>query len=142
MNVGDSLAAVEVRAAGVVLWRRTGDGRVEVLVIHRPRYDDWSLPKGKCEPGESDEDCARRETEEETGYQGVLGAELGSVRYHDRRGRSKQVRYWAMEADGGSFVPNDEVDEVRWLPEAEAEALLTYPHDRVFPRRLMTVLDR
>jgi polyphosphate kinase len=134
--------AVEVRAAGTVPWRRSDDGRVEVLVVHRPRYDDWSLPKGKCEPGESDEDCALRETTEETGYSGSLGEELGAVRYHDHRGRSKQVRYWAMEVDGGGFVPNDEVDEVRWLPESDAEALLSYPHDRVFPRRLVAVLGR
>ena len=133
---------VDVRAAGTVPWRRTEDGRVEVLVVHRPRYDDWSLPKGKCEPGESDEDCARRETTEETGYTGALGNELGAVRYHDHRGRSKQVRYWAMEVDGGGFEPNDEVDEVRWLPESDAEALLSYPHDRVFPRRLVAVLGR
>ncbi|MBK6855641.1 MAG: NUDIX hydrolase [Microthrixaceae bacterium] len=127
---------MEVRAAGTVPWRWSEHGDVEVLVVHRPRYDDWSLPKGKCEPGEADEDCALRETSEETGCHGPLGTELGAVRYHDRKGRSKQVRYWAMEVDGGDFKPNDEVDEARWLPIPEAESLLTYPHDRIFPRRL------
>lgn len=132
----DRRAPIEVRAAGTVPWRWSEHGDVEVLVVHRPRYDDWSLPKGKCEPGEADEDCALRETSEETGCHGPLGTELGAVRYHDRKGRSKQVRYWAMEVDGGDFKPNDEVDEARWLPIPEAESLLTYPHDRIFPRRL------
>jgi len=120
---------VEVRAAGGLVRRIDGDGTVLVLVVHRPRYDDWSLPKGKVDRGETDEECARREVEEETGLRCRLGRELASTRYVDRKGRSKQVRYWEMEVEGGSFVPNDEVDEVRWLPLAEARALLTYAHD-------------
>jgi 8-oxo-dGTP pyrophosphatase MutT (NUDIX family) len=104
---------------------------VEVLVVHRPRYDDWSLPKGKVEPGERDADAARREVEEETGVQAELGVELPTVRYHDRYGRPKQVRYWHMTVRRARpFTPSAEVDEVRWLPVAEAGTLLTYPHDR------------
>lgn len=120
-----------VRAAGGVV-RRTGDadGGVEVLVVHRPRYDDWSFPKGKAIGDETDEDCARREVEEETGLRCRLLESLASVRYVDRRGRPKVVRYWLMEADGGTFVPGDEVDETRWLRPAQAAAVLSYEHDR------------
>lgn len=126
---GAGAETVEVRAAGGVVAGHDGDGQVVVLLVHRPRYDDWSLPKGKCDPGESDEDCARREVEEETGLRCTLGAELPSTRYVDRKGRPKQVRYWAMEVIGGAFAPNDEVDQVRWLaPDAAAE-LLSYAHD-------------
>jgi 8-oxo-dGTP pyrophosphatase MutT (NUDIX family) len=121
--------AVEVRAAGGVVAAQDGDGRVAILLVHRPRYDDWSLPKGKRDPGESDEDCARREVEEETGLRCELGVELPSTHYVDRKGRTKQVRYWAMEVVGGEFAPNDEVDEVRWLAPAAAVDLLSYPHD-------------
>jgi len=115
----------EVRAEGGVV-RRGG----EVLVVHRPRYDDWTLPKGKLDPGETDEQAALREVEEETGLRCRLGQELPSVSYDDRRGRSKQVRYWEMEPESGEFTPNDEVDEVRWLPPEEARALMTYDRDR------------
>jgi 8-oxo-dGTP diphosphatase len=121
---------VEVRAAGGLVQRVDADGVTRVLVVHRPRYDDWSLPKGKAEPGESDEDCALREVEEETGLRCRLGRELASTLYVDRKGRSKQVRYWVMEVDGGKFAANDEVDELRWLTFDEAVALLTYAHDR------------
>jgi 8-oxo-dGTP diphosphatase len=122
--------AVEVRAAGGVVRRVGPDGVERVLVVHRPRYDDWSLPKGKVDAGETDEQCALREVEEETGLRCRLGLELPSTRYTDRKGRAKQVRYWAMEVVGGAFAPNHEVDEVRWLPAEEASALLTYDHDR------------
>jgi 8-oxo-dGTP diphosphatase len=115
----------QVRAAGGVV-RRDG----HVLVVHRPRYDDWTLPKGKLDPGESDEQAALREVEEETGLRCRLGRELPSIRYEDRRGRAKQVRYWEMEPESGEFVPNEEVDEVRWLPPADALALMTYDRDR------------
>ena len=118
-----------VRAAGCVVWRRHGDD-VEVLVVHRPRYDDWSFPKGKLDPGETDQQCALREVREETGLSGRLGPELAATRYADHHGRPKVVRYWSLEVDGGRFEPNDEVDEVRWLPAPQAEALLTYDHDR------------
>jgi len=115
----------EVRAAGGVVRR---DGKV--LVVHRPRYDDWTLPKGKLDPGETDEEAAVREVEEETGLRCRMGRELPSIHYEDRRGRSKQVRYWEMEPVSGEFTPNDEVDGVRWLPPEEARALMTYDRDR------------
>jgi 8-oxo-dGTP pyrophosphatase MutT (NUDIX family) len=113
------------------VWRRDGQGPARILVVHRPRYDDWSLPKGKCNPGESDADCALREVWEETGLTCRLGPELPSTRYRDSKGRDKRVRYWAMEpvSDGG-FTPNAEIDDIRWLPIPEAVALLSYPHDR------------
>jgi 8-oxo-dGTP diphosphatase len=115
----------EVRAAGGVLVR---DGRV--LVIHRPKYDDWSLPKGKLEDGESWEDAALREVEEETGLRCELGEELPSVRYRDAKGRAKRVRYWLMAGCDGEFEPNDEVDETRWVGRGEALKLLSHAHDR------------
>lgn len=118
-----------VRAAGGVVWRRNGAGSVEVLLVRRPKYDDWSLPKGKAEPGESDEECARREVEEETGLRCRLGGEIGSTSYRDHRGRPKVVRYWAMEPIGGEFEPHDEVAEVRWVGVAEAAGVLTYERD-------------
>src|SRR5947208_721849 len=101
-----------VRAAGGLV-TRTRPGGVEVLIVHRPRYDDWSLPKGKAEPGETDEDTALREVEEETGYRCRLGAELPTVYYEDRRGRQKQVRFWHMTviSDGtgsGTLEPEGE----------------------------------
>ncbi|WP_426574073.1 NUDIX hydrolase [Aquihabitans sp. McL0605] len=119
----------QVLAAGGLVWRRT-DGQLEVLLVHRPRYDDWSFPKGKCDPGESFEQTAEREVLEETGLQVAFGPELDEVRYRDHKGRSKLVRYWAMTVTGGMFEPNDEVDEVRWLPADEAAALVSYGHDR------------
>lgn len=103
-----------------------------MLLVHRPRYDDWSLPKGKCEPDESFEDCARREVEEETGLTVSLGDPLPDVRYRDHQDRPKLVRYWTMEAPSkpSPFVPTDEVDEIAWLPVADAGARLSYDHDR------------
>jgi 8-oxo-dGTP diphosphatase len=122
----------EVRAAGGVIWRAGKNGMTEVLLVHRPRYDDWSLPKGKCEPGESFEDCARREVLEETGLEVTLGDPLPEVRYRDHKDRPKVVRYWLMKAqdDSGEFAPNDEVDEIVWLTVAAAGAELSYAHDR------------
>ena len=116
----------EVRAAGGVIVR---DGCI--LLVHRPRYDDWTLPKGKLEHGESWEDGALREVEEETGMRCRLGEELEPASYQDRKGRDKVVRYWLMEPENDTdFVPNDEVDQLRWLAPAEALELLSYPHDR------------
>jgi 8-oxo-dGTP diphosphatase len=114
----------EVKAAGGVVLR---DGRI--AVVHRPRYDDWSLPKGKLDDGETFEDAALREVREETGLHCTLGEELSSTSYDDRKGRSKLVRYWLMEVVEGEFEPNDEVDELRWLTPDEAATLLTYPRD-------------
>ncbi|HJR25235.1 MAG TPA: NUDIX hydrolase [Acidimicrobiales bacterium] len=118
-----------IEAAGGVLWRRTSGDRVKILVIHRPRYDDWSLPKGKLEAGESARSAALREVEEETGLRCKAGDELAARRYKDRKGRSKRVRYWAMQPLDGEFEPNDEVDEVRWVPLDDAAGVLTYGHD-------------
>lgn len=129
----------DVRAAGGLVWRpaivadssgATDDG-VEVVVIHRPRHDDWSFPKGKLDRRESWEDAARREVEEETGLQCELGDELPATRYRDSKGRLKEVRYWAMRAVGiRPWSPNREVDRRRWVPVDEAAELLTYEHDR------------
>ena len=121
----------EVRASGGVVWRSGADG-VEVAVVHRPRYDDWSLPKGKLDPHETWEEAALREIEEETGLVCRLGAELPSVSYRDNKGRTKLVRYWLVELEGdeGDFEPNDEVDELRWLPPGDAASLLSYRRDR------------
>jgi 8-oxo-dGTP pyrophosphatase MutT (NUDIX family) len=124
-----------VEAAGGVLVRETEDGP-EVAVVHRPRYDDWSLPKGKLRPGEEWERAALREIEEETGIQSELGEELSPAHYRDRKGRRKRVRWWLMRPLGGEFTPNDEVDELRWLPLGEAAELLDYDHDRELVRSL------
>jgi 8-oxo-dGTP diphosphatase len=121
--------AAEVKAAGGVV-RRRGERGPEIAVIHRPRYDDWSLPKGKLDPGETWEEAALREVREEIGLSCTLGEELPPVSYEDAKGRAKVVRYWLMDDCEGSFAPNDEVDEVRWLPPAEAARVLSYPHDR------------
>jgi 8-oxo-dGTP diphosphatase len=118
-----------IEAAGGVVWRRDPDGRISVLLVHRARYDDWSLPKGKLDPGEDHRDAAVREVEEETGLRCTAGDELREVRYRDHRDRPKRVRYWAMESTGGRFVPNAEVDEVRWLPVDEVATAVTYPRD-------------
>ena len=120
-----------VRAAGGVVTRRGAGETLEVLVVHRPKYDDWSLPKGKCEPGESDEEAAIREVAEETGVVVVLGAELESMEYIDRHGRPKVVRYWEMTATGEvPWAPNDEVDEIAWISTPRAATLLSYDGDR------------
>jgi 8-oxo-dGTP diphosphatase len=123
-------SAPDVRAAGGVMLRRRRPARTRVAVIHRPKYMDWSLPKGKLEEGESFEQAALREVEEETGFKAKQLDELPPVSYLDRKGRSKLVRYWLMEPLEGSFEPHDEVDEVRWLTRREALKILTYDHDR------------
>jgi 8-oxo-dGTP diphosphatase len=113
---------VAVRAGGGVIVR---EGRV--LVVHRERYDDWSLPKGKLEPGESWEEGALREVEEETGLRCAIGEEVGRTRHLDAQGREKEVRYFAMSSGGEPFAQN-EVDELRWVSLAEAGAFLSYPN--------------
>ena len=125
-----------VQAAGGLVWREH-KGEWEVLLVHRPRYDDWSFPKGKADPGETAEQTARREVEEETGLACTLDAPAGEVRYVDSKGRPKIVRYWHMTPDdeGHFFTPNDEVDELLWCHPADAEARLTYDHDRKLFRR-------
>jgi 8-oxo-dGTP pyrophosphatase MutT (NUDIX family) len=117
------------QSAGGVIWRVAQRGHVEVLVVHRPRHRDWSLPKGKRLPGESALDCALREVHEETGLICAAGDELPAATYLDRKGRDRRVRYWSMQALGGSFRKNDEVDQVRWLHVARVRGLLTYDHD-------------
>ena len=119
-----------VRAAGGVVYRPRHDGVVEVAVIHRPKYDDWTLPKGKLEAGESHEEGAIREVEEETGLRCEIEGRAGNVSYRDRHGRPKRVVYYLMRPTAGEFQPNDEVDELRWLTPDEAERLLNYAHDR------------
>jgi 8-oxo-dGTP diphosphatase len=122
----------EVRAAGGVVVRPGA----EVAVVHRPKYDDWTLPKGKLDPGEGFEEAALREIEEETGLRCRLGRELPSTRYTDAKGRPKLVRYWEMEPIEGAFSPTDEIDELRWLPPEEAADLLSYERDREVLRAL------
>ena len=119
------MAGERIDAAGGVVVR---DGRV--LLVHRPRYDDWSFPKGKLDPGESFEEAAVREVEEETGVRAGLGRELPATRY-EVRGRPKLVRYWLMTPEAETdFVPNNETDELRWATLEEARGLLSYAHDR------------
>jgi 8-oxo-dGTP diphosphatase len=123
------LTGEEILAGGGVVWRRVAEGFVVVL-IHRPAYDDWSLPKGKVEGDESVEQAALREVEEETGLRCQLGGEVVSARYRDRHGRPKTVRYWAMRPIGGELAPSHEVDAAVWKELSAARTALTYPHDR------------
>ncbi len=115
-----------VQAAGGVVVADDG----QVLLVHRPRYDDWTLPKGKLDPGETFEAAALREVLEETGLHCRLGRELAASEYRDGKNRPKVVRYWLMAVESGEFEPNDEVDEVRWLAPDEAAEGLTYDRDR------------
>ncbi|MBH5335581.1 NUDIX hydrolase [Streptomyces pactum] len=133
--------AAPVRAAGCVLWRRArSGGPVEIALVHRPRYDDWSHPKGKLKRGEDPLRGAVREVLEETGIGCLPGPELPTVRY-PVRGRPKEVRYWAAEADPEDvFVPNREVDRLLWLPPDPARGLLTHHHDRALVDALLTAL--
>jgi 8-oxo-dGTP pyrophosphatase MutT (NUDIX family) len=131
-----------VRAAGGIVHRGASDGEPLVLLVHRPRYDDWSLPKGKADSGERAEETALREVEEETGLRCVLGDHVGETRYRDSKGRNKIVQYWLMEPESmvdtatGAFVPNDEVDEVLWCTVTEAIQQLSYAHDRKLLQRV------
>lgn len=116
---------------------RKGSAATEIVVVHRPRYDDWSFPKGKLDPGESFEEAALREVREETGLICRLGPELPFSTYTDRKGRPKIVRYWLMAVvEDPGFEPNEEVDELRWLAPAQASDLLTYSFDRKLVRTL------
>ncbi|MET9221218.1 NUDIX hydrolase [Streptomyces sp. NPDC088197] len=138
-RAGDK-SGTTVRAAGVVLWRVSPyHGGIELALVHRPRYDDWSLPKGKLKRGEEFPAAALRETREETGLGCSLGAPLPTSRYLVD-GRPKEVRYWAAEAWEGSFVPNDEVDRMIWLPPSAARRRLTHDRDRPLVDALLHAL--
>ncbi|EPH40267.1 NUDIX hydrolase [Streptomyces aurantiacus] len=129
-----------IRAAGCVLWRRSpATGALEICLVHRPKWDDWSHPKGKLKPGEDPLAGAVREVAEETGQHCVPGPRLPTAHYQ-AGGRPKEVQYWAAEATHGHFTPNREVDRVRWLPPAEARARLTQPRDRELLDTLLTTL--
>jgi 8-oxo-dGTP diphosphatase len=124
-----SAGEAEVRAAGGVVVR-AGDEGPEVAIVHRPKYDDWSLPKGKLEAGEGWEGAALREVAEETGLECELGAELTPTTYRDRKGRPKRVRWWVMRPLGGKFSADDEVDEMRWVSAGDSGGILDYEDDR------------
>ena len=119
-----------VHAAGGVISRQSKRGHFEVLLIHRPRRQDWTFPKGKLEAGETHEACALREVEEETALRCLLGRELATTSHRDGKGRLKIVRYWVMRPIAGEPEARNEVDEVRWLSLEDAAQLLTYPRDR------------
>jgi 8-oxo-dGTP diphosphatase len=130
------MSSLLVEAAGGIVWREQ-HGEAQVLLVHRPRYDDWSLPKGKADPGETPEQTALREVEEETGLSCTLAEPAGQVRYADHKGRPKIVRYWHMDPESAEhpFSPNEEVDELRWCTPRDAAKLLTYDHDRKLLRK-------
>ena len=140
----DAPAGSEIRAAGALPWRPSGSARLwrspgrarEVALIHRPKYDDWSFPKGKCDSGEGNEACALREVEEETGLRCELLEEIGQTSYTDQKGRPKTVRYWRMRALAGEFESHGEVDEIRWETLEEAAELLTWSRDLPLLERL------
>ena len=125
-----------VRAAGGMVWR-TGSSGIEVVVVHRPAYDDWSFPKGKLDDRESELQAALREVEEEIGVRCAIGRDLGTISYVDGLGRPKVVRYWEMTfADGAELRPANEVDDAKWVTLADAATLLTYEHDRGMLERI------
>jgi len=129
---------IPILAAGAVLWRAapSGSGEPLIAVAHRPRYDDWSLPKGKVDPGETEPITAVREVFEETGYSVVLGRRLATISYPLPQG-TKKVRYWATRSCEGDFTPNSEVDRLEWLTVGKAMERLQYPHDRKVLRRFL-----
>lgn len=135
--------AFEIEAAGGVV--TAAGNSCEVVLVHRPKYDDWSFPKGKLDPGESFAAAALREVEEETGLGCRLRRELPSVEYRDARGRAKRVRYWLMEPVSGAIEerrPDREVDEIRWVDARRAEELLSYERDRELLAAALRILGR
>jgi 8-oxo-dGTP pyrophosphatase MutT (NUDIX family) len=129
-----------VRAAGGLVWRRGSDGAVEVVLVHRPKYDDWTFPKGKLEAGEDEAAAALREVEEETGLRCKLGADVGSTSYVDARGRLKSVLYFAMIPVGGTLEPTREIDEARWARADEAARALSYERDGALLESLQALI--
>jgi 8-oxo-dGTP diphosphatase len=129
-----------VRAAGGVVYR-VKSGRAEFLLARRPRYKDWTLPKGKLDPGEGSQEAALREVREETGMQCSTEAEVGSIGYELGSGRRKAVRYWLMKPESGEFTPNSEVDKVKWLTAAAAETRLSYRKDRAVLQRAAEMVE-
>lgn len=123
------------QAAGGVVWREGPTG-VEVLLVHRPGYDDWTFPKGKLESGECLLECARREVREETGVRPLIGRYLGDISYLKQEGRPKVVHYWAMHADEFDFAPSHEVDRIRWVHEASLADHVSYSTERGLSERL------
>jgi len=119
-----------VRAGGGIVWRRGRGGGVEIVLVHRSGYDDWSFPKGKLQAGETEAQAALREVQEETGLWCRLGREVGTSAYRDPKRRPKTVRYWEMTPTAGTLRAANEIDDARWAPLGEAPRLLTHDHDR------------
>ena len=128
-----------IRAAGALLWRDNSDLSIEVALIHRPRYDDWSLPKGKLEMGETALQCAYREVQEETGIRATFTRQLGTVEYEES-GQEKRVKYWAAHCalTNSEFVPNEEVDQMRWLSPSQALEQATHDSDKSIIEKFMS----
>jgi len=128
-----------IRAAGALLWRESSAGEIEVALVHRPRYDDWSLPKGKIDENETALACAYREVFEETGIKARFTRQLGAVEYEDN-GAQKRVKYWVAQALGASdFVANDEVDQLRWLKPSDSIELATHQSDKEMIERFLEI---
>ena len=119
-----------IRAAGGVVCRASGSGKTQIAVVHRPAYDDWTLPKGKVDVDETAEECAIREVREETGFKCELVRPLGCTAYVDRRGRNKVACYWVMQPVSGRFRAGGEVDRMLWLSVPDAIKRLTYTRDK------------
>lgn len=128
-----------IRAAGALLWRDNSDLSLEVALIHRPRYDDWSLPKGKLEMGETALQCAYREVQEETGIRATFTRQLGTVEYEES-GQEKRVKYWAAHCalTNSEFVPNEEVDQMKWLSPSQALEQATHDSDKSIIEKFMS----
>lgn len=130
-----------VRAAGCVLWRHSVDSpNIEIALIYRPQWEDWSHPKGKLHHGETHRSAAVREVREETGMGCLLGVPLPTARYCDAQGRPKEVRYWAAEATDGDFMPNREVSRLVWLPPVDARQQITHDRDQELIDALLSAL--
>jgi 8-oxo-dGTP pyrophosphatase MutT (NUDIX family) len=124
-----------VRAAGGLV-QRVGERGLELVLVHREAYGDWTFPKGKLHAGETEAEAALREVEEETGLRCRLEDEVGTTSYHDSRGRPKTVRYWRMTPIAGELAPENEIDDARWATLGEARRALSYERDRDLLARL------